>query len=118
MGYDVEQLPADFSVKTWLGDDYPFDVLVTELESGNAIDFTNWSGLVLTIYDSKHTKNVQEQFKVSDSNLTVTSSGRMQADFSSSDTENWPEKVYFEAEGDNPDADTRTIIKGIISIER
>lgn len=107
---DSEQIAAEYDILMEYGDSYEFDVIVKE--DGNAIDFTNWSNETLTIYPlgSDSAENTYD----TSGTLTTTAGGRVNVEFTESDTGAWGGLMEYELTADDSNGDRRTLIQGTI----
>jgi hypothetical protein len=113
---DIEQLPAKANISFVRGDDFTLDVEVQD-DDGNPIDLSVWSNIKLQVRElEKNGGTLLKEYTTSGS-LSVTSGGRVQVTFASSDTSTWSESfVEYEMEGSDSNGDNRSIIRGQINI--
>lgn len=111
---NLEQLPAEEDISIVAGDEYQYDVVIQDAD-GNNLDFTNFSNESLQVRGNDGA--LQDEYKTSDGTLTTSSNGRVQADFTASQTAAWDNYSEFELEAEHTTDGNKTLHKGYVNIE-
>lgn len=111
------QTPAQNDVELVSGDDFTFAEEVKE--GGSVVDFSQHSGEILQVRRGKSSSTeLLDEYKTSDNSLTTDASGVVEAEFTASQTQDWPAIAFYQFQSTDGGGNKRTYIEGTIRVQR